>query len=68
MKILIIDDEIKICSALKKNLDIAGFQDITTCTDVYKAEKLLRTNQYDIVLLDLIMPQKKGDSSINIPG
>jgi DNA-binding NtrC family response regulator len=60
MKILIIDDEKRICEAIKNTLNFFGLNDITYFCNALEGEKELHKNIYDIVILDLIMPKKHG--------
>lgn len=59
MRILIIEDEIKAASYLKKGLSEHGFSvDIaTTCED---GLHLARTEGYDLIVLDVMLPDGQG--------
>lgn len=58
-KILVVDDEMLPRTLLSTNLREAGY-DITETDSGDKALKLLRDNQFDLVLLDLVMPVTDG--------
>ena len=62
MKILVVDDEPEILTIVSKWLSRAGHQTLTT-SDPNKVLELIRTAEFDAVLLDLIMP---GSSGINL--
>ncbi|MEA1969434.1 MAG: response regulator [Thermodesulfobacteriota bacterium] len=58
-QILIIDDEPQIRSMLKKILEREGF-DIIVASDGKEGMKLFERNPVDLVITDLIMPEKEG--------
>lgn len=60
MKILIVDDEKEIRTFLKASLEAAGFI-VDTAEDGENGLFMAKTNTYDLVLLDMIMPYKTGD-------
>lgn len=57
--ILLVDDEIGIAEALRMNLEMDGYI-LTLAHDGTEATALLSTHQYDIVLLDVMMPETDG--------
>lgn len=59
VKILIVDDEAGIREVLSRKLSSAGFQCLTA-PDGINAMKLLKSDQVDLVLLDVTMPGKSG--------
>ncbi len=59
MKILICDDEIEIVNALKKYLKLKGC-DVEYALDGGKGLELLKSGGYDIVFLDINMPELTG--------
>lgn len=61
MKILIVDDEKFICDSIKKILVFEGFNNVHISYDALSAEKEINKNIYDVVLLDLMMPDKNGN-------
>ncbi|MCX8124093.1 MAG: hybrid sensor histidine kinase/response regulator [Spirochaetes bacterium] len=59
ISILIVDDEEKICNRLASVIQREGYA-VTTTTQPEKAIELLSTQNFDIILTDLNMPQKSG--------
>lgn len=60
MRILIIEDEPKLQSLLKTNLEDQGFF-VDTANQGDKGSYLARTNDYDAIVLDYLLPEKQGD-------
>ena len=58
-KILIIDDEHKMCESLRELLSGQGYDVYTAGTGV-EAEALLQDKPFDVVLLDMVMPDTDG--------
>lgn len=58
-KILVVDDEESIVELLKYNLEQAGFE-VTTAMDGQKAFDLVRSETFDLVVLDLMIPGMDG--------
>ncbi len=58
-KILIVDDNEMNIELLKETLIDIG-SEIQTCTNPTIAEKLVNENQYDLILLDILMPEISG--------
>lgn len=59
MKILIIEDEPKVTEFLKKGLEEQGYE-VDIAFDGQLGERLALKNIYDIILLDVILPQING--------
>ncbi len=59
MKLLIIDDSVDLCSAIRKNL-INNNYEVDCAHDGKKGLRMALENEYDIVLLDIMMPQMNG--------
>jgi two-component system copper resistance phosphate regulon response regulator CusR len=59
MKILIVEDEPKVASFIKKGLEESHFE-ADTAYDGLSAEKLARQYKYDLFILDLIIPGFSG--------
>jgi DNA-binding response OmpR family regulator len=59
MKILIIEDEAKVASFLKKGLQHAGYESDVAADGEEGYEKIVR-NSYDLILLDLMLPKMSG--------
>lgn len=59
MKILIVDDNVALCRALSKILSHNGYE-VQTANDGSKGLRMALENKYDIILLDIMMPQMNG--------
>jgi DNA-binding NtrC family response regulator len=58
-KILIVDDEELLCNLLGDTLTTDGYE-VQKVYDGQSAINLLQENDYDVVILDLFLPQKNG--------
>ena len=58
-KILLVDDEARSLEALGRTLQMMGYQTVGT-SDPKTAQDLLKTESYDIMIADLIMPEVDG--------
>lgn len=65
MRLLIVEDEVALAEPLKKNLELKGYA-VDWVQDGKKALSriLLYRNDYDLVLLDLMLPEMDGASII----
>ena len=61
--ILVIDDDQTICQLFKVILVNAGY-DVTTAKDGKHGTRLFRQNEYDLVITDIVMPEKEGLETI----
>jgi sigma-B regulation protein RsbU (phosphoserine phosphatase) len=59
-RLLVVDDNEDNRYTLILRLEIEGYHDITTADDGKAALELLRTQQFDLVLLDVMMPKVDG--------
>jgi sigma-B regulation protein RsbU (phosphoserine phosphatase) len=59
-RLLVVDDNEDNRYTLILRLEIEGYQDITTADDGQAALELLRTQPFDLVLLDVMMPNVDG--------
>jgi CheY-like chemotaxis protein len=59
LKILLADDEMSLRFLLSETLIDEGF-DITEATDGQEAIDRLQQNEYDLIILDYMMPEKTG--------
>ena len=59
-KILIIEDDLEICSLLKEFLEESGY-DIKTSNTGIDGMRELKSLTYNLVILDLMLPYKSGD-------
>lgn len=60
MRILAVDDEEISLSSIKRLLNWRGYRDVETCRGGAEAVRRLRMEDFDIVLLDLLMPEVDG--------
>ncbi len=58
-RILVVDDEPQIRSMLRDSLGRAGF-DVSEASDGKEAIEILRKNSFDVVVADILMPEKDG--------
>ena len=58
-KILIVDDEPRMCDSLKVLLNGRGYE-IQTCNSGCEAKECLSKSAFDLVLLDIVMPDIDG--------
>jgi len=59
MRLLIVEDDPKVAAALKKGLKEEGYA-VDICPDGDEAVFLAQSYQYDLILLDLMLPGKDG--------
>ena len=59
MKILVVDDEKLLVKGIKFNLENEGYT-VDACYDGQTAVDMARAGGYDLIILDLMMPQKDG--------
>lgn len=57
--VLVVDDEVNLCRILGAKLAKSGY-DVTSVHDGLQAVEKVRESQYDVVLLDLILPKMDG--------
>ncbi|KIM05580.1 MAG: regulator [Sulfurovum sp. AS07-7] len=60
MKILVVDDEILACNRLKRLLENENIGEIKTISNPILALDECQENRYDVVFLDISMPQMSG--------
>jgi DNA-binding response OmpR family regulator len=58
-KILVVDDDLNICEVLKLYLENEGYE-VKTANDGVEAMDVFKIYEPDLVLLDIMMPQKDG--------
>lgn len=63
-KILVVDDEVAIRDMVRMALEFEGF-DVTDASSAHQAGTLLKSGQFDVILLDWMMP---GISGIDFAG
>src|SRR5688572_25001040 len=59
MKILLIEDEPKVSAFIKKGLEEQAY-DVDLAYDGFYGRKLALENEYDLVILDVILPNMSG--------
>ena len=59
MKILVVEDEQKVAEFIKKGLEESSFK-VDTAHDGVVAKHLAFANQYDLIILDIIIPKLNG--------
>ena len=63
MKVLIVDDEVMIRNVLKEYVEFEG-NEAFEAADGMEAVKLCRDNDYDVIIMDVMMPRLDGFSSV----
>ncbi|GEO06317.1 DNA-binding response regulator [Adhaeribacter aerolatus] len=59
MKILVVEDEPKVSAFIKKGLEEQAYE-VDVAYDGYFGKKLATENEYDLVILDVILPKQSG--------
>ena len=59
MRILLIEDDKKISASVVKNLKSQGYA-VDTAFDGMQGEELASVNEYDVILLDVMLPKQDG--------
>lgn len=59
MKILVVEDEKKLAAYIKKGLEENHFA-VDVCYDGEEGLFMLNTNEYDLIVLDILLPKKNG--------
>jgi len=59
MRILLVEDEVKVGSFIRKALEEESYA-VDLCTDGNQAVELARTGEYDLMILDLMLPGLSG--------
>ncbi len=57
--ILLIEDDEVLCDLIKRNLQ-ARFHEVTSAGDAQSALNYLRTSKFDLILLDINLPDQTG--------
>lgn len=63
MKLLIVDDEMKIRTIIRKYAEFDGFE-VAEATDGMQAVSLCKTEKFDLVIMDVMMPELDGFSAV----
>jgi DNA-binding response OmpR family regulator len=59
MRILVVDDDVRLCTIMARGLTEEGYA-VDVAHDGIEGEYLARINDYDVVLLDVMMPEADG--------
>ena len=57
--VLVVDDELNLCNVLRRILEQEGYR-VITASDGETALRIVRENNPDVILLDLVMPGIDG--------
>ena len=63
MKILVVDDELLLVKGMKFNLENEGYT-VETAYDGATAIDMAKTEEFDLIILDLMMPQEIGRAHV----
>ncbi len=63
MKLLIVDDEMKIRTIIRKYAEFDGFE-VGEAIDGMQAVSLCKTDHFDLVIMDVMMPELDGFSAV----
>ncbi len=64
--ILVVDDEEHVLTAFDTALRVSGFNNVITCRDSREVMGMLFKNQVEVLLLDLIMPNIRGEELLSL--
>jgi CheY-like chemotaxis protein len=59
-RILVVDDNEDNLYTLTLRLELEGYQDVTVAHDGEEALEILQAGEFDLVLLDVMMPSRLG--------
>lgn len=59
MTILVVEDEVKISEFVKKGLELEHYS-VETAYDGEEALRLAQTNNYDLIIMDIMLPKMSG--------
>lgn len=59
MRLLVVEDEKKLCDVVAKSLHMAGYE-VDTCYDGAQALEMIAAETYDLIVLDLNLPGEDG--------
>ena len=62
-KLLVVDDEDKIREVIKEYAEFSGYE-VTEAADGMSAIGLCKLNDYDLIIMDVMMPKLDGFSSV----
>ncbi len=59
VNVLVIDDDVDVCKFLKRILTKRDYA-VECCTDSIQASEIVKKQQFQIIILDIVMPKKDG--------
>ncbi len=59
MNVLVVEDEKRVANSIRKGLEERGFE-VEVCHDGDKAYALATTREYDVIVLDIMLPGRDG--------
>ena len=59
LRLLVVEDEKKLCDMIAKSLHLAGYE-VDTCNDGEQALEMIYAELYDLIVLDLNLPGVDG--------
>ena len=62
--VLLVDDEKEFVDVMKDRLELAGYT-VTACYDVEQAVQEVQDEEYDVAIIDLIMPYTDGITAMH---
>jgi len=60
IKLLMVDDEKDLTMIMKSNLEFSGKFEVVASNDPLNVEALVEAEKPEVILLDVVMPQRKG--------
>ena len=60
IKLLMVDDEKDLTMIMKSNLELSGKFEVVASNDPLNIEALVEAEKPEVILLDVVMPQRKG--------
>jgi DNA-binding NtrC family response regulator len=60
MSILVVDDETVALKSVQRLLHWEGYKDVMICDNGHEATQLIKDHDFDVVLLDIMMPELDG--------
>jgi len=63
LRVLLVDDEDSICRVITRTLELNGFE-AKSASSLKEVQDALRTEEFDVVLLDCSVSNEKGESLV----